>query len=309
VIRRLLLTALVAVGITALFTAASAQAPRPLRVHVLDIGQGDAILVRSPEGKTALIDAGPSSRVVQELERLGVDSIDLVVVTHHHTDHFGGMDDVVRKYRPKFYMATKSSHGGTMYRKLLEDVKAVGCRFLTPDPKGIRLLRLGSVELLVLPQPPLNDEEENDNSIGIIVNYGRFSMMLTGDSEEDQRDWWMETCPATISGCTVLKLAHHGSHNGTDARWLEKLEPELAVVSLASGNSFGHPHKQTLDLLKEYGVPLLRTDQKGTITLESDGRTWRVAGESTMAKSGSSRGRSSAVAAGGGGDSFGRARR
>jgi beta-lactamase superfamily II metal-dependent hydrolase len=253
--------------------------------------------------------------VIQHLESRGIETIDLAVVSHHHTDHYGGMDDVVLKYKPRYFLATKSGHVTSMYRKLLEDVKAARSTFLVPDPKGVRILKLGSVDLYVLPQPPESAEEENDNSVGIVAVYGNFSVLLTGDSEDPQRAWWLRTCPGTISNCTVLKLAHHGSRNGTDAHWLKVVDPEVAVVSLAAGNSYGHPHKEAVALLKEYAIPLHRTDEKGTITFLSNGKAWKIAGESAMASGGGSKGSSSGstrkptATARGGGDSFGRARK
>lgn len=128
--------------------------------------------------------------------------------------------------------------------------------------------------LTVLPQPPENRGDENDNSIGIRVQHGSFSMLLTGDSQTLERAFWEARCPDVIRDCTVLKLAHHGSRNGTDARWLEIVRPKLALASLGRGNEFGHPHPETLALLERQGLPLLRTDWNGTVTIVSDGRRW-----------------------------------
>jgi beta-lactamase superfamily II metal-dependent hydrolase len=121
-------------------------------------------------------------------------------------------------------------------------------------------------------------------------------MLMTGDSEPPSRKWWRENCPDLLRDCSVLKLAHHGSHNGTDAALLDVVRPELAVVSLAAGNSYGHPHSQTLELLKSRGVPLVRTDEWGTITMVSDGDSWNLV-SSSMARR-KSRDRGAAVAAG-----------
>jgi len=247
-----------------------------LTVDVLDVGQGDAILVRSPEGKVALIDAGPTrDGAVQALRRKGIDAVDIVVVTHHHLDHHGGMEAVVREFRPKYYLATNSSHTSKSYLKLLQTVKAENVTAVVPTSKP-RRIELGSVTMTILPQPPEDTKEENDNSIGVRLQYGGFSMLLTGDSEPPSRAWWAANCRDLIRDCSVLKLAHHGSHNGTDADWLDIVRPELAVVSVGQGNSYGHPHSETLDLLKRYQIPLIRTDQWGTITLVSDGETWNL---------------------------------
>lgn len=245
-----------------------------MRIDVLDIGQGDSILIRSPEGKTALVDAGPTrDGASNQLKRLGVTSIDLVVISHHHSDHYGGMEPILHEFKPKFFMATGSSHTSKSYLKILDAVKSEGITAIEPSSKP-RKIDIGSVSLTILPQPPEDVKEENDNSIGIRVQYGGFSMLMTGDSEDGERRWWLTHCPELVRGCTVLKLAHHGSRNGTDAKWVKLIAPALAVVSVGKGNSFGHPHPETLTLLRQYKIPLLRTDERGTITLISNGDTW-----------------------------------
>jgi beta-lactamase superfamily II metal-dependent hydrolase len=162
-------------------------------------------------------------------------------------------------------------------------VKAVGVTAVQPTVKP-RKVELGSVTITILPQPPEDAKDENDNSIGLRVQYGGFAMLMTGDSEDGERRWWTAHCPELVGDCSVLKLAHHGSRNGTDAEWLELVDPDLAVVSLASGNSYGHPHSETVALLRRYKVPLLRTDERGTITLVSDGETWNVVTSSSLAR-------------------------
>jgi DNA uptake protein ComE-like DNA-binding protein len=128
--------------------------------------------------------------------------------------------------------------------------------------------------LWVLPQPSENRSDENDNSIGLRVQYGNFSVLLTGDSQARERAFWEANAPQLVQNCTVLKLAHHGGRNGTDARWLALVHPRLAVASMGSGNEFGHPHSQTLALLDARMISLLRTDRDGTVTVVSDGKQW-----------------------------------
>ncbi|WP_337174838.1 MBL fold metallo-hydrolase [Paludisphaera sp.] len=257
---------------------------RPLEgrlvVDVLDVGQGDAILIRSPEGKTALIDAGPTrDAAARWLRAKGVDTVDLAVVTHHHLDHHGGMESVVRDWRPRYFLATDSDHATQSWLRLLKTVKAEGITVVLPTGRP-RKVELGSVTLTILPQPPHDPESENDNSVGIRLQYGGFSMLMTGDSEPPSRRWWLENCPELLRDCSVLKLAHHGSRNGTDAAWLDVVRPELAVVSLGAGNSYGHPHSEAVELLKAHRVSLVRTDQWGTITMVSDGETWNLVSSS-----------------------------
>ena len=260
-----------------------AAKPGNLVIDFLDVGQGDSILIRSPEGKTALIDAGPSHEVVPLLGRLGVTSIDLVAVSHHHADHFGGMEAVIREFRPRIFLATNSSHTTPHYLRLLTLVSDSGMQAISPTDMP-RKIELGSVLLTVLPQPPEDRGDENDNSIGVQVQHGAFSALLTGDSEARERAFWEQHVPELVRGCTLLKLAHHGSRNGTDARWLGLVRPQLAVASLGHGNEFGHPHPETLALLARHQIPLLRTDLDGTIEVVSDGKRWEVVGGQRLAR-------------------------
>jgi competence protein ComEC len=245
-------------------------------IEVLDVGQGDSILIRSPEGKTALIDAGPTrNAALSALKRKGIKSLDLVAISHHHSDHYGGMDAVVRALKPRYFLASRSGHSTTLYLKLLKTVEAQGLAVIEPTDRA-RTIELGSMVLTVFPQPPEDKKNENNNSIGLRLKYGGFSVLLTGDSEGPERQWWFRYHPDLMRDCTILKLPHHGSRNGTDARWLQIVRPELAVASLGTNNEYGHPHAETISLLRRTGIPLLRTDQLGTITITSDGSDWRV---------------------------------
>ena len=286
-------------GLAVAAAGASMAAARPAQrgpdatIEVLDVGQGDSILIRSPEGKTALIDAGPSHGLAAALKKRGVTSIDLLVVSHHHADHYGGMAEVVKAFKPRVFLASNSSHTTSSYLKLLETVRDANIRAIQPG-EAPRKIGLGSVVLTVFPQPPEDRQDENDNSIGIRLDYGDFSALLTGDSQARARAFWVKSCPSLLKDVTILKLAHHGSRNGTDAKWLDLSRPEMAVASLGAGNDYGHPHAQTLSLLERRRIPLLRTDLDGTISIVSDGKTWDV----TTAKRGRTAGGADEFAAG-----------
>ena len=251
--------------------------PKPgvATIEFLDVGQGDAILIRSPEGKTALVDAGPSNRIVERLRDRGIASLDLVVVSHHHFDHYGGMAEVIREFHPRAFLDADSPHVTARYVALLRRVKEERITAIRAGPKP-RRIGLGSVTLVVFPQAPSNEVDENNNSIGIRVEYGRFSALLPGDAEGPERRWWIKHVPELCADVAVLKLAHHGSRNGTNPAWLALARPRLAVASLAAGNDFGHPHPETLAMLRSRGIPLKRTDELGSILVETNGRTWSL---------------------------------
>jgi competence ComEA-like helix-hairpin-helix protein len=266
---------------------AQEQPTRPSRlasIEFLDVGQGDAILIRSPEGKSALVDAGPHKELAANLLRgRGITSLDLVALSHHHQDHYGGMEEVIRRFRPRVFLDSGSSHTTLHYLRLIELVRERRITTILPIDRP-RRIELGSVVLTVFPKAPEDASDENENSVGIQLQYGTFSALLPGDAERKERAWWERHVPNLCADATVLKLAHHGSNNGTDARWLDLVRPELAVASVGAGNDYGHPGSQTLALLERYGTPLLRTDRDGSVLVESDGRRWRVASHRIAAR-------------------------
>jgi competence protein ComEC len=249
--------------------------PSAVTIEVLDVGQGDSILIRSPEGKTALIDAGPSNHVVTLLAQRGIVALDLAVITHHHADHYGGMLAVIERFHPRVLLTSGSPHTSEHYLKILQAVRDQGIRSIEPSDVP-RKISLGSAALTVFPQAPDDPREENNNSVGLRLQFGAFSALLPGDAQDSERSWWEKSVPDLCADATVLKLAHHGSRNGTDAVWLARVRPRLAIASSGRDNEFGHPHPETLSLLARAHIPLLRTDQAGTVTVRSDGERWQV---------------------------------
>jgi beta-lactamase superfamily II metal-dependent hydrolase len=245
-----------------------------LTIDFLDVGHGEAVLVRAPEGNAALIDAGPRRKdVAGMLSRRGVQSLDLVVVTNHHAGRIGNMAAVIERFKPKAYLDTGFPYTNRTYRRLERTVKkSAGLQVLRPYPDKERQIDLGSVVLRVFPQPPADPKRENNNSIGIRLEYKDFSAVLTGDSESKERKWWAKHAdPGLYRKTVVLKVAHYGSRKGLDKTWLKAADPKLAIACCGKGNKHGYPQFKTTDLLDRADVRLLRTDRHGTITVTSDG--------------------------------------
>ena len=239
-----------------------------VEIVFLDVGQGDAVLVRSPEGRTALVDAGESSPT-DDLEALGVQQIDLLVATHPHADHIGGMEDVIARFPVRFYMDNGQPHTTATYRGLLETLeRRDDITYLEAEP---RRLGLGSAELEVLPLPPPDSVDHNNRSVALVLRYGDFVALLSGDSEALELEWLADH--GALPDVTLLKAAHHGAANGFTPRFLRTVRPEVVVISVGR-NSYGHPRPEALAAYAEAGATVYRTDLDGRVTVRAfrDGR-------------------------------------
>jgi len=245
-------------------------AAQQLTLRFFDVGQGDAALVTSPEGKTLLVDGGPEDGVVNRyLNRLVIDTLDLIVASHNHADHITGLQSVLRSRVVRFYMDNGVPTTTHVYASVLKAVQQSGATYLAPTP---RTIHLGSVVVRVIPPMP-GMETQNNTSVGLMVTYGAFSAFFAGDAESLERAYWLRA--AGLSHVTVLKVAHHGSSNGTDAQWLAALSPCVAVISVGSRNRYGHPSPGTLRQLDAARVLTFRTDQDGTVEVRAS-RTGQV---------------------------------
>lgn len=235
-------------------------APRT-EITFLDVGQGDATLIRAPDGRAALIDAGPGDPTAQ-LEELGVDRLDLVVASHPHADHIGGMEAVLDAFPVGAYMDNGRPHTTATYLSLLRDLEARDdVTYLEAAP---RTLTLGDVTLDVLPLPPGDDVDHNDRSIGIVVRFGRFSALLSGDSERREVSYFLEH--DAVPDVAVLKAPHHGSRNGFTEAFLRAARPELVVIPLGD-NPYGHPHEEAVEAYRAVASEVYRTDRNGRVTI------------------------------------------
>ncbi len=257
--------------------AAPAAAQDSTRVELifLDVGQGDAIVIRSPEGKVALVDAGPGP-IVSQLRRRGIDSIDIAIASHPHADHIGGMAGVIRSMPVRFYMDNGVPHTTSTYLNLLRTLRASDITYLRATD---RTIRLGSVNLTILP-PPDEANGHNDRSVGLLIEYGEFRALLTGDSEVAELNHFIEL---GVPYVTVLKAAHHGSRDAVTPAWLSATKPEVVVISLGRDNPYGHPHPWAMRYYRAVAREIYRTDLHGEVTVRGweDGRVEIVTARGT----------------------------
>ncbi|MFB9995126.1 excalibur calcium-binding domain-containing protein [Deinococcus oregonensis] len=247
---------------------AGAQAAQSgvLTIRFLDVGQGDAVLITSPEGKTVLYDGGRSEvRMRELLTQYRVKSLELVAASHGDADHITGLIPAVNLFRPKLFLNNGISATTQTWAKLLGSVQAAGTAGLVASP---RVITLGSVKLTVLPPPAgMPSTDQNLNSVGLLVQYGAFKALMTGDSETAETAGWLRAYPASFLGpVDVYKSIHHGAANGDNAAWLAAVRPRNVVVSVGP-NNYGHPTAAALKLYQNAGATLYRTDLNGTVTV------------------------------------------
>lgn len=197
------------------------------------------------------------------LRALRVDTIDLLVASHNHADHIGGITGVLAGTTVRFYLDNGVPHTTATYERTIQAVATRGVQYLRPTA---RTITLGAARLLVLPPPP-HAQDQNNSSVGILIDYGAFRALLTGDSEQLELQYWLEH--DSIPRVTVVKVAHHGSRNGTSRAWAERTRPAVAVISVGAGNSYGHPSPQAVAQWEAVGARVYRTDRDGTVIIQA----------------------------------------
>ena len=248
-----------------------------LRVSFIDVGQGDSEFIELPNGETLLIDAGTNETgadVVNYIESLGYSSIDYVVGTHPHEDHIGGLDDVIRTFDVESVYMPKVTADTKTFEDVLDAVDEKGLTINTAKA-GVTLVDGDGLSVKML--APVLDEYDNTNDYSAVIKvvYGDTSFLFTGDAEE-----YAESLITGDVDSDVLKVGHHGSSTSTGEAFLERVSPSYAVISCGLGNSYGHPHTETIEKLG--GIPVFRTDEMGTIVATSDGSeiSFRTLGKS-----------------------------
>ena len=265
------------------------RTPQPsgdeLQVHILNIGQGDSILIIAPGGKSVLVDAGTpgSGRVVLDaMKRYGIDQIDLMVATHAHADHIGGADEVMLRTKVTTVLDSKVPNSTKNYEDFLSAIEKTGVKYVAASP-GQKFDLGGNATLTVLaPVQPFftknqlrsGANEPNANSVVARLDYGDFSMLLTGDAEAETEERLMKS-GANIK-TKVLKVGHHGSRYASSEKFLRQGGFEAAIISDGAENRYGHPSQEALNRFKRLSMKLYRTDLEGEITIISRGAGYEI---------------------------------
>jgi competence protein ComEC len=249
-----------------------------LSVTVMDVGQGDAILIEGPRGNRVLVDGGPTAGAINEaLGRnlpIGDEGIDIVALSHAQSDHLGGLLEVIGEYDVGAVLNPPLDGDSVLYDVWLSELKHAGVRAMIAD-RG-QVIDLGNGALLEVLAPDADDPllttyDLNEASLVLRASMGDISFLLTGDLDEDGEERLLRS--GVDISATVLKIGHHGSRSSTSETFVARVDPQVGVISVGDLNRFGHPADEVMSRLDADMV--LRTDRDGDVRFETDGeRAW-----------------------------------
>lgn len=245
----------------------------PLRIHVLDVGQGDAVLLRTREGDV-LLDAGPEAAqetLCLRLEQLGVTELELAIFTHMDEDHVGGADGILRQIPTKEIWVNNYAFPNPSAERMRLAAEQTGAPIRVANPK--ETVVFGEVVLSVLAPLQTHIGTGNEGSLAIRLQCGVSSALFTGDAGIEQEQRLIEEYGDALLDCDLYKVGHHGSGTSSGERFLAYLSPQYAVVSCGEANRYGHPFGEVLARLEASGATVLRTDLLGELVFECDGET------------------------------------
>lgn len=278
-----------------------AEAKGQLTISMLDIGQGDAVLIQTG-AKNILIDTGDdkyyedgkkgkeNTQLLTELQKLKIDHIDTLVMTHAHADHIGKADKVIAQYGVKELVYNGIPSTSKYFINALKAAKANGTQQVKVKAGDVLDFGNGVSFEIVSPSQSLIDEDTaaikakkkvdvNNESVVGRLTFGNFAMLFTGDAEGPVEKTMVASYGKKLK-CQVLKAGHHGSKTSSTAEFLKLVQPESVVMSLGVNNQYGHPHEALLNRLQKQGVKnIYRTDANGTITIVSDGSSYSITTE------------------------------
>ena len=248
-----------------------------LELRALDVGQGDALLMRLDDA-TMLVDAGPDARtageaVVPPLRRLGVKRLDYLVLTHADGDHIGGAPTVMREFAVGTVVHADDDLSHPVMREVLTFAREVGVSVRQVE-RGDALAWHPQVDLSVLNPPEPGPRDDNDRSVVLHLAYRASALLLTGDIEASAEGELVAS--GVLEPADVLKVPHHGSNSSSTAKFLDAVNPQIAIVSAGRDNAFDHPRDGALRRLRAHGAEVFRTDLAGSVTVRTDGRVIQV---------------------------------
>ena len=241
-------------------------------ISIIDVGQGDAILIKTAS-EAVLIDAGPGSSkntLREYLTSRGVETIDYAIFTHPHEDHIGGAAMVMNDFAVKNVILPDVVHTSATFENMIDVIEKSGAE-VHQALYGTQY-DIGGIRLTIL--APISEEysDLNDYSVAVRIDFGETSFMFTGDAEALVESQMLAKYSPAMLDCDFMKAAHHGSSTSNTREFLEAVSPDIVAISSEKGNSYGHPHKEVIADLNDMGVDIYRTDTMGTLVFITDGK-------------------------------------
>lgn len=256
--------------ILVLFTTSCNKYKNFLSIHIIDVGQGDCILISTPNNKNMLIDGGDedSSRIIKSYLKLHkIKKLDMIIATHLDKDHIGSLDYVINNFQVQKLYTPNQMENSTSYHNLVKSCKDNNIK-INHLKKGDTLDFDKHINISIL-SPSYIQGNNNLNSIALNLTYFNMDFLFTGDCEEINEIDMINSYD--LDNVDFLKVAHHGSSSSSTDEFIKETSPDIAVISCGYKNSYGHPHKSTLDTLEKYNVKTFRTDLNGDLVFYSDG--------------------------------------
>lgn len=247
---------------------------KEMQVHFIDVGQGDSILIQSPNGKAMLIDGGvkgEGNNIVSYIREQGINKLDYVVATHPDADHIGGLISVLNSISIKNFIDSGKVHTSQTYEQMITLIGDKNIPYIVPAI-GQQIALDDELAIMVL-NADENASDNNEASIVLKVTYGEVSFLLTGDAGVEMEGQLMKTQNVQA---TILKAGHHGSSTSSSPAFIEAVQPEATILSYGQDNKYGHPHFEVIESLRAVGSKIYGTAEAGHIVVTTDGKTYSV---------------------------------
>lgn len=253
--------------------AAASMKDGECEIHMIDVGQGDAVLIRTGDGNL-LVDAGSADAefdLRDYLDSQGVKDFDYVVFTHPHEDHIGNGDMIIEQFDVEKVIMPDVQADTLCFEELLLSIDAEGAELITASPGAT--YKIGDLTLNIFGPIECDPDDLNNCSIVMRVDYGEVSMLFSGDAEKSAELEVYERYGDELD-CEIYKVAHHGSVTSNSDEFFSVASPDLALISCGFGNSYGHPHREIVDMLDRNDITVRRTDVDGDVVVATDGEKY-----------------------------------
>lgn len=275
--KKIIFLALSAV-ILLLFSLSFNTTAQNLKVHFIDVGQGDSILIEEPGGHNILVDGGDradivAAQIINYLKNRNIKKLDYIISTHPHADHIGGLVDIIDSFEVTAVLDSGKVHSSKTYEDYLIKIDQENINFDTPR-QGDKL-NIGDIKIHFLhPDQNLDQYDLNNSSLVFLLKYGQQSFLFTGDIEKEVEKELLRKNPNLKAD--IIKVPHHGSDTSSSAAWVKSLKPKTAVIQVGSDNNYDHPKAKIIKLYQSTGANLFRNDLNGNIVITADGRNHTV---------------------------------